>query len=348
MIKSLSPIPLPLLLERNARLFRNKAALMRWTEKGWARYTYAMLFTAVRRVAAFLTDAGLEPGERVGVAGGNSPEWVICFLGAQSAGGVAVPLVTGGGGQALAEAAGRAQCGFVFATDGLCRDLEDVLPLDRILSFQFSSRYDSLPAIARRFEESAQEPMDLDAPAAMVMVSRELETPTHRDLMARVNHFYGSGLYGRKDCFFSVRPLHDPVELILGNLLPLCIGATVGYEQAIEPADLFSDLRAVRPTVTLADRILLERLINLMAEGPGGVPFCAPGGRAFRAASARALNQLRRGLGGRLCYTRARKAMGLDALRFFVVTDGPPDPTVVETLRHLGFPLKDIQEHQPR
>lgn len=311
-------------------------------------YTYPMLFMAVRRVAAFLKASGLGPGERVGVAGGNSPEWMSCFLGAQSAGGVAVPLAVGGDGPALVEAAGRAQPRFVFATEGLCRNLEDVLPLDRILSLQFSSRYDSLPAIARRFEESAQEPMDLDAPAAMVLTSGEPETLTHRDLIARVNHFCGSGLYGRKDCFFSMRPLHDPVELILGNLLPLCIGATVVYAQTVEPADLFCDLRAVRPTVMLADRAFLEQLINLMAEGAGGVPACAPGDRGFRAASARALNQLRGGLGGRVCYRFARKATGLDALRFFVVTGGPPDPTVVEALMHLGFPLMELQEHKHR
>ena len=44
------------------------------------------------RVARYLADAGVVPGDRVAVLGGNSPEWVAAAVGAIKAGAVLVPL----------------------------------------------------------------------------------------------------------------------------------------------------------------------------------------------------------------------------------------------------------------
>lgn len=58
------------------------------------RWTYADLFREARSVALGLLDAGLEPGESVGILMGNRPEAVAAIFGAALAGGVAVPLST--------------------------------------------------------------------------------------------------------------------------------------------------------------------------------------------------------------------------------------------------------------
>lgn len=54
--------------------------------------SYSALNDNVARFADYLTDGGLEPGDRVGVLLPNGPELVAVFYAVLHAGGVAVPL----------------------------------------------------------------------------------------------------------------------------------------------------------------------------------------------------------------------------------------------------------------
>jgi long-chain acyl-CoA synthetase len=57
-----------------------------------ATTTYSALANDVARFADYLTDGGLQPGERVGVMLPNGPEFAMVFYGVMHAGGVVVPL----------------------------------------------------------------------------------------------------------------------------------------------------------------------------------------------------------------------------------------------------------------
>ena len=57
-----------------------------------ARLTFGGIWQDAARVANALTDHGIVPGERVGIAARNYPEWIVAFMGITSMGGVAVAL----------------------------------------------------------------------------------------------------------------------------------------------------------------------------------------------------------------------------------------------------------------
>ena len=54
--------------------------------------SYARLGEAVAGVGRVLQDEGLEPGDRVAIIAGNSPEWIVTFLAAQAAGAAVTTL----------------------------------------------------------------------------------------------------------------------------------------------------------------------------------------------------------------------------------------------------------------
>jgi acyl-CoA synthetase (AMP-forming)/AMP-acid ligase II len=58
------------------------------------RFTYAQLHAAVERAARAFIGLGLRPGDRVAVWAPNLTPWIVAALGAQSVGGVLVPLNT--------------------------------------------------------------------------------------------------------------------------------------------------------------------------------------------------------------------------------------------------------------
>ena len=57
-------------------------------------WTYAELYAEVRRAAAAFIATGLQHGDRVALWAPNTARWIVAALGAQSAGGIVVPLNT--------------------------------------------------------------------------------------------------------------------------------------------------------------------------------------------------------------------------------------------------------------
>jgi acyl-CoA synthetase (AMP-forming)/AMP-acid ligase II len=56
------------------------------------RWTYAEAHEQVSRIARWLADNGVQPGDRVAIAMRNYPEWLLCYWAAISAGAVAVGI----------------------------------------------------------------------------------------------------------------------------------------------------------------------------------------------------------------------------------------------------------------
>lgn len=81
---------IPDLLAASARKFPDKPAL--WHKGGWT--TYAALDAMAGKVAAFLLEAGIRRGDRVGLLYENSPEYVASHFGILKAGAVNVSLNT--------------------------------------------------------------------------------------------------------------------------------------------------------------------------------------------------------------------------------------------------------------
>jgi acyl-CoA synthetase (AMP-forming)/AMP-acid ligase II len=115
---------IPALLAAAADRFDGCLAL----EDGPTRRTYAELFDDARSFGAALVDAGIAPGDRVGIWAFNSAEWVVAALGLWMAGAVLVPINTRFKGVEAADilARSRAQA-LVTVTDFLQTDYVEML-----------------------------------------------------------------------------------------------------------------------------------------------------------------------------------------------------------------------------
>lgn len=89
---------------------------------GAERLTFGEVYAQAKAVAAALVDGFcVERGDRVGIAMRNSPAWIVLYMGAVMAGGVATLLNGWWSGEELAEAIADVGCGVVFA-DGARAD----------------------------------------------------------------------------------------------------------------------------------------------------------------------------------------------------------------------------------
>ncbi len=85
---SYPPYAMPWLLERAATNWPNRIACIYYEEK----VTYHRVLSRARRIALWLVEQGLQPGDRVGVLLPNTPEYPSILNGIWLAGGVAVAL----------------------------------------------------------------------------------------------------------------------------------------------------------------------------------------------------------------------------------------------------------------
>ena len=76
------------MLERNARLFPEKTAIIHGNE----RISYGSFYERANALANFLMAMGLKKGDRVGLLLQKTPEVLISFLGVAAAGGVVFPI----------------------------------------------------------------------------------------------------------------------------------------------------------------------------------------------------------------------------------------------------------------
>jgi long-chain acyl-CoA synthetase len=85
-------ITIPQLLRQRALMHGDKLALREKDYGIWNPYSWSHYYQTARAVALGLLSLGLKPGDRVAIAGENTPEWFYADLGVQMIGAVAVGI----------------------------------------------------------------------------------------------------------------------------------------------------------------------------------------------------------------------------------------------------------------
>jgi long-chain acyl-CoA synthetase len=85
-------ITIPQLLRRRAELDGGRLALREKEYGIWNRYSWKHYYQTARLVALGLMSLGVKPGDRVAIAGEDTPEWFYADLGTQMIGAVAVGI----------------------------------------------------------------------------------------------------------------------------------------------------------------------------------------------------------------------------------------------------------------
>ena len=85
-------ITIPQLLRQRAEHYGDRLALREKEHGIWKRYSWRHYYETARLVALGLMSLGIKPGDRVAIAGEDTPEWFYADLGIQMIGAVAVGI----------------------------------------------------------------------------------------------------------------------------------------------------------------------------------------------------------------------------------------------------------------
>jgi len=272
----------------------------------WRPVTWGQFALQIRGVARWLVDHDLTPGDRVAILAANSVAWASAALGAQTAGGVVVPIYPASTVDQIHYILDHAEIRFVFvagaevvsrleqARSGLSRPLE-IVDLDHA-SWTGATASPIAAAAVRdaaspALVDARLAALDLDAPAQMLYTSGTSGNPkgvplTHRNV-------------GRNGCDWLQcnAPLlaegdRDLLWLPMSHIFgfgELCLGNLLAWETYLaSPAEALELLPAVAPHVFMSVPAYWEKIARAIQTSDlarvtgGNLRFCLSGGAGLK------------------------------------------------------------------
>jgi len=288
-LASLAQFTLPqTLLRQSERLGSERIALREKAYGIWQTYHWKDYFRYTKRVGMGLISLGLNRGENVGLILENDPEWLFAELGAQSVGGVVLPLFTSAVAKELVSGLNRVEAAYVFA-----HDQEQV---DKLLAFREDLPHTRRviyidPTGMRTYEDNPWlisfsqlldlgEELDKEEPelynkelwegkpedvALMLMTSGTTGVPklvmlSHGNFTDMAAKWLPTSPIGIGDNWISITPTAWIVDQMWGVGITLCGGLTMNFPETFETA--VEDFREIGPTVIVSSSRFWEDLAS--------------------------------------------------------------------------------------
>jgi long-chain acyl-CoA synthetase len=233
--------------------------------------TYDQALEQVRRTAAYLCSRGIKRGDRIALAGKNSPEWAVAYLATLFAGAVVVPL------------------DYQLKVEELAGLIEFS---GAELLFVDEEKYDGFEAFCSAIKEeislSTSKPgyiMDLSGTgpfrreavgdeelAAILFTSGTTGDPkgvmlTHRNLVSDTYLAQANLSITCNDVFYALLPLHHSYTMTAVFLEAISVGAQIVFGKKMVSKQILGDLKRGKVTMFLGVPMLFNRLLAGLNNG---------------------------------------------------------------------------------
>ena len=217
------------LYELTRRSVKEFASRIAFSMYGGEEVTYAETGRRISQVQEMLTDAGLQPGDKVALLSSSMPNWGISYFAVTTAGMVAVPILPDFSGEELDMIIEHSESKALLVSDKLFTKLSK----KTVEGLNIVIRTKNLGIISQtvhaRGATAVPKPDDL---AVIIYTSGTTSKPkgvmlTHAALCAQSSISMSIFPVGGDDVFLSVLPLSHTYECSIGMIYPFSTGARV-------------------------------------------------------------------------------------------------------------------------
>ncbi|MEW6262156.1 MAG: AMP-binding protein [Thermodesulfobacteriota bacterium] len=367
----------PDLFFRQVERLGDRVALRRKDRGIWRRITWREYGRLVREAAAGLMALGLERGDRVAVLGDNRPEWLVCHLGAMTAGGVTCGIYPTSAPDQIAYVVGHSEAKVLFVeneeqVDKVLKIIDDlevrqVVVWDPEGLWGFSHPrivfFDQFMAQGRAYPQDHPESLterlaavDPEDTAIIIYTSGTTGRPkgamiSHRNILAITESFTSVMGFDERDEMLSYLPLAHIFENLISVFQAIWAGGTVNFVESLDT--LAYNLREVSPTVFASVPRIWEKFASMIEIKMADSTLLKRA--VYRLAVKTGLKWVRTapGSGPRFWWSlvywplycgvlyHLKRQLGFERVRLAVCGAAPASPELFEFYNALGVPLRE-------
>ena len=281
------PVTLPMLLQKNARDYRDRPAIREKDRGIWQTYTWSEYHQNVRDFAHGLAALGFKRGDKLSVIGDNRPRLYWAQVAAQALGGVSVPVYQDSIARELSFVWQHAEVSVIVAEDQEQVDkivgLKDQLPALRLVIFDdprgmghyrhdWLKAFPDVQAMGREFEQAHpgcfEREVDAGRPDDLSMIAYTSGTTgnpkgamlTHANAVETAWIFMRAEDVRPDDEWLSYLPMAWVGDAVYSLVLSLAAGFCCNCPES--PETVQRDLRELGPTTLLAPPRIWENMLT--------------------------------------------------------------------------------------
>jgi long-chain acyl-CoA synthetase len=369
---------LPRIFFQQTKDRRHKIALRRKEFGIWNRVTWEEYGKMVKKAAAGLIRAGLQPGDPVAILGDNRPEWLVCHVAAMAIGCVTCGVYSTNAAEQVAYVVGHSEAKLLFVeneeqVDKVLQIYQDLEQLKKVIVWDpkglwgfthegiafWDEFLEQGEGYLKDFPACINEHLDAIDPAQtamMIYTSGTTGRPkgamiSHHNIVSLTESLNRAVGFRGDDELLSYLPLAHIYENFLSVFQAIYNGGTVNFVESIDTLPM--NLREVSPTIFCSVPRIWEKFMSMIEIRMSDSTIVKR--ILYRLAVNVGLRYVRteKNSGQRLLWALAywplyilvlyhlKRQLGLERVRYGVCGAAPASPELFEFYNALGVPLRE-------
>lgn len=212
---------------------------------------------------------GVGRSDKVAILSQNMPQWTMAFFSATAFGRVAVPILPDSSANEVSNILGHSGARVLFVSKRLLANVrqEDIDRLVLVFDIETLEEIKSDMSVYGKKCPDIVRPSEDDL-ATIIYTSGTTGNAkgvmlSHKNLCSCVKACWNACRRGPKDRWLSILPMAHTLEMTIGMLYPMAVGASVYYiSRPPVPSMLLKAMQTVRPTTMLSVPLIIEKVYH--------------------------------------------------------------------------------------
>lgn len=229
-------------------------------------YTYAGFKAQCDSLSKQLTQFGIGASDKVAILSQNMPEWTVAFFATVPFGRIAIPILPESSANEVTNILNHSESKVLFVSKKLLPNVSREC-IDKLILVIDIETFEFIKQDNDKFTCDGKVAMPMpDDIATIIYTSGTTGNAkgvvlSHRNLTSCVASCFHAQPRNEKDRWLSILPMSHTLELTLGVLYPMYVGACVYYmSKPPVPALLLKAIQAVKPTTMLSVPLIIEKI----------------------------------------------------------------------------------------
>ena len=229
-------------------------------------YTYKSFKQSCDNLSKRLTQFGIGASDKVAIFAQNMPEWSIAFFSIVPFGRIAIPILPESSANEVTNILNHSESKVLFVSKKLLPNVSQE-SLDKLTLVIDIETFEEIKKDDSKFTCDGKVAMPMpDDIATIISTSGTTGNAkgvvlSHRNLSSCVASCFHAQPRNEKDRWLSILPMSHTLELTLGVLYPMYVGASVYYmSKPPVPALLLKAIKIVKPTTMLTVPLIIEKI----------------------------------------------------------------------------------------